>query len=243
MTPIARCFYLPLTKIEHSCLANTSVVFDGNRMQIYYFDKNRTEPFTNLKLKLSDITVDFNHDVSAKCKSRFLYILSKIRLLNCVCNRCAIQKFNVESQLNEFEENYEPPTNEPSTNGISDDEESSDSLNLCDNCKEILRKQPSDYHILFSVSRANLLYGNRQDFEYCRKILDHLIDLIDTIRSNYGYYHKQITILLLMINFCNFTLMKSCKDDVEIFLHLIYGHRFNFELINSVSFFQCFYLL
>lgn len=199
-------------------------------MQIYYLDKNPTEPFVNVKLNLSDIKVDFNHDISAKNRSRFIYILSKIRLLNCSCDRCKCTKVLVESELNDFEDENE------STNRMSDEEDSFDyNMDEWQN-----HKQSSDYNIFFSISQANLLYGNRQDFEYCRKIQDHLVGMIDTIRFNYGYYHKQITILLLMINYCNFTVMKSSKDDVEIFLHLVYCHRHNFELINSVSvLFKC----
>ncbi|KPM04680.1 hypothetical protein QR98_0031310 [Sarcoptes scabiei] len=273
MVPIARSIYLPLTQIQHSCLPNTSPIFDGNRLKIYMLPANRLnsklKTSKNLLTNIKDVKLDFNHECSIKESSVKVYVLNKLRFLNCVCNRCEQVKQQVHLQINNLFDQIvddQPQADISQTEDIFIDDLDLTSPDfeflredlhfemskndLIRNSKDFTLKCESipqtnldsssqksiDYDFVFGrLSKANLLYGNRLDLEYSNRLQDLLIDMIGSFRSILGHYHKQITILLILMNFCNHIIIKSQKDKLMIFYRVKFLHQYIVELIDAVA--------
>lgn len=233
--PIARAVYLPLAQFEHDCFANTSIVFHKNQLKLFYLPKNKLDekslqslenkigvPFKKLNSK--DIKVNFQYEITTKEESVNLYVLNKLRLLNCKCGRCLTSKLTVDSlNIKLFDHLMKK-------NEIEMDE---DNYILMDDYEQL--NNQIDYDNEFGqLSKVNLLYGNRNDTEYSKKIYSLIIEMIDTFQNIFGYYHPQVTIYLLLINSCHFTIVKSCTDTIELFYRYKYFHSFIVQLQESV---------
>lgn len=182
--------------------------------------------FPGKTLRLKDVTVNFQYEITTKDESLNLYVWSKLRMLNCNCERCEMCKANSDQlEIKLFDEFMERDRMEVEY----------DYYNYSDDNEPGVNQIDYDYEF-GQLSKANLQYGNRLDLEYSKRIYKLLIDMVDTFRIIFGFYHPQVNIILLHITCCHFTIVKSCKDMVEIFYRHKYIHRFLKQLLESVSF-------
>lgn len=238
LLPVARAIYLPLTQFEHCCFANTSLVFDRNYyLKVYYNPSEKLVLSDNklVTLGVDSIKVNFLNDITTKEDSHTNYIRNRIRMLACKCERCKLTKklVKAEAVVKLFEDS-------DSGNEHEDEFLSSDIFPEYEDLPSLILPEQSngrDYDFeLFRLKRANERYGNRSDLEYSFMFHELLIEVLESYRDMFGYYHTQCTVVLLLINHCNFIIIQSKKNRVEMFYRLKYTHRYLTQLIDSVSY-------
>ncbi|KAH7642077.1 hypothetical protein HUG17_5122 [Dermatophagoides farinae] len=253
--PFARAIYVPLIKMKHSCLPNTSLIFDGNQLKAYYLpEKKEDVSKVEFNLSLNQIKVDFIHEISTKENSSTLYIWTRLRLLNCECQRCLQTKKQLGSNVNQWANPFIDDEDEDFINQEKQGDLATDDNELNYDYEMIFaRKDMEDLPIsaeenvedkkgvmidyddsIIQLNQVLNEYGNRLDLHHSTRIQEILGETVQSLRKIFGHYHVKITILLLKIIFHNFVIIKSCRDKVEIFFRFLYLHHYITELIDSL---------
>ena len=249
-----------MTKITHSCVPNTSAIFNGSYLQLFYLPSKQLKvesgnscfknvyydpttftvyhpklaqnnslssfyqylPLKNSYLESFDgLSFDFQYDLFTKVDSTNLYILNKIRMIECYCKQCT------QTKLVDLHENFD-----------EDKDKSCFNMDENDSLLEIDYQAESQINYgncLNIIDQLNAQYGNYLDNEYSLKIQVPVNELIKRYRELLGYYHPRISILLLFLLYSNLILVRDEKEDYLIFYRYKLLHNYILQIIEAVS--------
>ncbi|XP_027199039.2 uncharacterized protein LOC113793244 [Dermatophagoides pteronyssinus] len=179
--PFARAIYVPLIERKHSCLPNTSLIFAGNQLNLYYLPEKKEEiSKVEFNLPLHQIRVDFNHEISTKEDSFTLYFWNRLRLLNCACTRCSQTKKQLRSGVNEWANHF-----------IEENEDFIDQENVNrideENCFNFTTD--NDYDMLFARNNMedSLVFDEENSSNFAEEEIDEknsmMVDYDDSIEK------------------------------------------------------------